>query len=200
MSKQWIAVLVVVVGLAAGAYALTKFSDESGPVDIGRAAPEFRAIDLASGDTVSLRTAYKGQVTLVNIWATWCVPCKTEMPAMQEAFARFKDQGFKVVAVSIDEGSEAPVKEFTQVMGLTFDVWHDRLSGQGGDIQLLYQTTGVPESFLLDKDGLIVKRVIGAYDWSSPASTRLIARTLGVPEPVEQVEPVASVGPAPATE
>jgi len=197
MSKQWIAVGIVVLGLVAGAFALTSFSDESGPVDIGRAAPAFRAIDLATGDTTNL-TSYKGQVTLVNIWATWCVPCKTEMPAMQRAYARFKDQGFKVIAVSIDEGSEQPVVDFTKEMGLTFDVWHDRLAGQGGDIQMLYQTTGVPESFLLDKDGVIVKRVIGAYDWSSPASTKLIARTLGVPEPADAAEPPAP--PAAASE
>lgn len=183
MSKQWIIVALVVAALVAGAVLLVQRSDNTGPVDIGAAAPDFRAIDLATGDTVSLRDRYRGQVTLVNIWATWCVPCKTEMPAMQGAFARFKDQGFRIVAVSIDEGSEEPVQDFVRDMGLTFDVWHDRLADQGGNIQYRYQTTGVPESFLLDKDGVIVKRVIGAYDWSSPASTKLIARTLGVAEP-----------------
>lgn len=193
MSKQWIIVGVVVLGLVGGAFALTRFSDESGPVDIGREAPDFRAIDLATSDTASLRGDTRGAVTLVNIWATWCVPCKTEMPAMQEAYARFKDQGFRVVAVSIDEGDETPVKDFTREMGLTFDVWHDRLGRDGGDIQLRYQTTGVPESFLLDKDGVIVKRVIGAYDWASPASAKLIARTLGIPEPETDVAPAAAM-------
>ena len=182
MSKQWAIVGVVVLGLAAGAWTLTQATGETGPVDIGRTAPTFKAIDLATGDTVDLRTRYKGQVTLVNIWATWCIPCKTEMPAIQQAYARFKDQGFRVAAVSIDEGSEAPVQQFVKEMGLTFDVLHDRVP-VGGNVQSLYQTTGVPESFLLDKDGTIVKRVIGAYDWASPASTKLIARTLGVAEP-----------------
>lgn len=182
MSKQWTIVGVIVAGLGVGAWSLARSTGETGPVDIGAKAPEVRAIDLATNDTVSLRGYAKGHVTLVNIWATWCIPCKTEMPAMQEAYSRFKDQGFKVVAVSIDEGSEEPVQEFVKSMGLTFDIWHDRLP-QGGNIQYAYQTTGVPESFLLDADGRIVKRVIGAYDWASPASTALIARTLGVPVP-----------------
>jgi peroxiredoxin len=174
MSKQWILVLTIVGGLALGAFALTRLAPRENAVELGRVTPDFTVLDLATGDTVTLRTRYKGHVTLVNIWATWCVPCKTEMPAMQQAFEKFQARGFRVAAVSIDEGSSAPVTAFAKDLGLTFDVLHDPTTL----IKETYQTTGVPESFLLDQDGTLVKRVIGAYDWASPASAKLLERTL----------------------
>lgn len=168
-------VLGVIAGLAAGAYALVRFGPENTGVEIGRKAPDFRLVDLATGDSVSLRTLAKGEVTLVNIWATWCEPCKEEMPAMQRTFAELAPRGFRIIAVSIDNGDGAPVKAFAQGLGITFDILQDR----SGNIQQVYQTTGVPESFLLDRDGSIVKRVIGAHDWSSGANRKLIERYLG---------------------
>lgn len=98
---------------------------------------------------------------------------------MQKAYAALKDQGFTIAAVSIDEGPSADVTAFAKELGLTFDVLQD----QSGRISTLYQTTGVPESFLLDRDGTIVKRVIGAHDWSSPANQSLIRRMLGGSRP-----------------
>lgn len=174
MSRQWKIVLVIVLLLAGAAAALVRFAPDSGRVEIGAEAPDLRVLDLASGDSVSLRTGYDDTVTLVNIWATWCIPCRTEMPSMQEAYAALKDRGFRIAAVSIDEGDPEPVREFGRELGLTFDLLHDR----SGRIQQLYQTTGVPESFLLDRRGRIVKRVIGAHDWNSPANRALIERLL----------------------
>ena len=174
MSKQWMVVLGVIAGLIAGAYAMVRFGPENTGVEIGKKAPDFRLIDVATGDSVSLRTLAKGEVALINIWATWCEPCKEEMPAMQRAYADLAKRGFRILAVSIDNGDGAPVKAFVQQMGITFDVLQD----QSGNIQQLYQTTGVPESFLLDRDGTIVKRVIGAHDWASGANRKLIERYL----------------------
>lgn len=175
MSKQWIMVLGVIAGLVAGAWALVRFGPENTGVEIGKKAPDFRLVDLSTGDSVSIRTLAKGDVALVNIWATWCEPCKEEMPAMQRAYAELEARGFRIIAVSIDNGDGAPVKEFAQQLGITFDILQDR----SGAIQQLYQTTGVPESFLLDRDGTIVKRVIGAHDWASDANRKLIERYLG---------------------
>lgn len=184
--RQWVVVALVLGGLALGAWALSRFGGPAQRVTVGGKAPDFRALDLATGDSVDLRAHYKGKVTLVNIWATWCIPCRQEMPAMQKAWVRLKDRGFAIAAISIDEGSPEPVTRFAQELGLTFDILHDR----SGRIQQVFQTAGVPESFLLDADGIIVKRVIGAHDWSSPANIALIQRSLGI----EPSDP-ATVGP-----
>ena len=174
MRKQWIAVIAIVAGLALGAAALVKFSPDNQRVEVGARAPEFTAVDLASGDSVSLRDRYKGHVTLVNIWATWCIPCRVEMPAMQSVFDSLRTRGFRIAAVSIDEGDPTEVRNFAAELGLTFDILHD----PSGRIQQVYQTTGVPESFLIDRSGAIVKRVIGAHDWSSPVNRQLVERLL----------------------
>lgn len=174
MSRQWVIVGAIVAALGLGVVALTRFGPEIEQVQVGAKAPDFRVVDLANGDSVSLRKRYAGSVTLVNIWATWCVPCRTEMPSMQEAYAAFKPRGFRIAAVSIDEGSPDAVRQFVRELGLTFDILLD----QSTLMQQAYQTTGVPESFLLDRNGVIVKRVIGAHDWNSPANRKLIERYL----------------------
>ena len=74
MSKQWIFVGLVLAGLAGGAIIMTQLGNEVKPVAVGSVAPDFKAIDLATGDSVSLHARYRGKVPLINIWATWCVP------------------------------------------------------------------------------------------------------------------------------
>ena len=177
MSKQWIFVALVVAGAAVGVTIMTRVGSEVAPVQLGAVAPEFHAIDLATGDSVSLHERYRGKVTLVNIWATWCVPCKVEMPAMERLYDSLAPRGFAIAAVSIDEGSPDDVRAFGQELGLSFDLLQDRSTR----IQRTYQTTGVPESFLLDRRGVIVKRIIGAHDWSSPANRALVERLLDEP-------------------
>ena len=177
MSKQWIFVGLVIAGVAAGATIMTRVGSEVAPVQVGATAPEFRAIDLASGDSVSLHQRYRGKVTLVNIWATWCVPCRVEMPAMEQLYTTLAPRGFAVAAVSIDEGPPEDVRKFGAQFKLTFDLLQDRSTR----IQQLYQTTGVPESFLLDRNGVIIKRVIGAHDWNSAANRALVERLLAEP-------------------
>jgi cytochrome c biogenesis protein CcmG, thiol:disulfide interchange protein DsbE len=176
MSKQWTMVGVVVAALALGAAALTWVAP-TGAVEINREAPNFEVMDLATRDTVSLED-YRGSVTLVNIWATWCLPCRDEMPSMQALYDSLAGRGFRIAAISIDEGSPEDVVAFAQQLGLSFDILHDR----SGTVERLYQTTGVPESFLLDRRGILVKRVIGAHDWSSPANRSTVERLLAQPE------------------
>lgn len=177
MSKQWIFVIAVIVGLVLGAIALVKFGPEVQQVAVGNTAPDYKAVNLKTGDTVGVRSSYKGHVTLVNIWATWCVPCRKEMPSMQALYDSLAPDGFRIAAVSIDMEGPDVVRDFTSELGLTFDILHDR----SGEIQQAYQTTGVPESFLLDTNGVIMKRVIGDHDWTSPANRALVRRLLGQP-------------------
>jgi len=178
MSKQWTIVIVIVAGLLLGAAALARLGEGVARVEVGARAPEFRVADLGTGDSVSLRERYTGKVTLVNIWATWCVPCRAEMPSMEALYTALAPRGFAIAAVSIDEGNPAEVRAFAEELRLTFDILHDRSTA----IQRAYQTTGVPESFLLNREGIIVKRVIGAHDWNSPANRALVERLLDEPE------------------
>jgi cytochrome c biogenesis protein CcmG/thiol:disulfide interchange protein DsbE len=173
-SRQWIAVGCIVGGLALGAAALIRYGSEGTRVEVGAKAPDFEVYDLAAGDSLWLRKHYKGTVTLVNIWATWCIPCKVEMPALQRAYDSLGAQGFKIAAVSIDVESPETVRKFTDEMHLTFDILQDK----SGRIQEKYLTTGVPESFLLDRSGTIVRRVIGAHEWDSPLNLALVRRLL----------------------
>jgi cytochrome c biogenesis protein CcmG, thiol:disulfide interchange protein DsbE len=96
------------------------------------------------------------------------------MPAMEQVYRALAPRGFAVAAVSIDEGGPDDVRAFGQELGLSFDLLQDRSTR----IQQIYQTTGVPESFLLNRQGVIVKRIIGAHDWNSPANRALLERLL----------------------
>ena len=177
MSKQWILVAAVVSGLVVGGAALAKFGRNVDRLEVGSRAPDFRAIDLATGDSVSLHERYRGSVTLVNVWATWCAPCRVEMPSMEQAYQSMAPYGFKIAAVSIDEGDPEDVRAFGRELGLSFDLLQDRST----KVVETYQTTGVPESFLLDRNGILVKRIIGPHDWNSPVNRALIQRLLDEP-------------------
>src|SRR5919109_2082289 len=126
MSRQWAFVGAIVGGLVIGATVLNRLGSEVARVAVGARAPDFHAIDLATGDSVSLRERYRGAVTLVNIWATWCEPCRIEMPAMERLYQSLGPEGFKIAAVSIDEGDSEDVRAFGSKLGLSFDLLQDR--------------------------------------------------------------------------
>ncbi len=173
MKAQWIAVAVVVVILGAGLTLGLKLKPEIFPVQVGSAAPAFTATDLQSGRPVTLGD-FKGQVVLLNVWATWCEPCKVEMPSMEQLQKDLGPSGLKILAVSVDQGGAPAVKQFARDLGLTFQILHD----PSGDIQRIYQTTGIPESFVINRAGKIEKKVIGAADWTATVNEDLVRRLL----------------------
>jgi len=132
----------------------------------GMPAPNFTLPDL-DGNMVSLAD-YKGKVVLLNIWATWCPPCVEEMPSMEKLHQALKDEKFAILAVSIDESGAEAVRPFMKKHKLSFLALIDT----AGAINSLYQTTGVPESFVIDKDGRIVEEVIGPRDWAAASAIR----------------------------
>lgn len=175
MARQWVFVGAVLGGLGLGGAALIWYAPDTEAVAVGVRAPDYRVVDVETDDSLSLRAHYRGHVTLINIWATWCVPCKVEMPDMQRLYDSLEPLGFRIAAVSIDEEGPDVVRAFASDLKLTFDILQDR----DGGIQQVYQTTGVPESFLVDTTGIIMKRVIGAQDWSAPVNVALIRRLMG---------------------
>lgn len=152
------------------------------PVLTGAEAPDFVATNMA-GETVHL-SDYRGRVVLVNIWATWCGPCRNEMPAMENLYKDLQGTDFEILAVSVDaargqvDAGGRPggdLQAFANELGLTFPILHD----PSGKIEQIYQTTGVPETFLVGRDGLIYKKVAGGTDWAAPVNQELVRRLLG---------------------
>jgi peroxiredoxin len=173
IKKQWGFVAGIVLLLGGGVAFAAKLRDEIVFVQPGSRAPQFTAKNIAT-DSVVTFDAYRGKVVLLNIWATWCAPCRTEMPSIERLHQRLQGTDFRVVAVSVDVGDEQVVEDFVREMGLTFDVLQDRSTA----IQQIYQTTGVPESFVIDRNGVIVKKEIGDRLWDSPINETLVRRLL----------------------
>lgn len=173
MKKQWVAVLLIIAAITAATVLAVKFSADINPVEVSSRAPDFHAVNLASGRSQGL-AAYRGKVVLLNIWATWCEPCRTEMPSIERLQQQLGGTDFAILAVSVDKDPSDVVKQFQRQYGLTFAILQDRT----GDIQRIYQTTGVPESFVINREGLIVKKVIGAHEWDSETERGLIRRLL----------------------
>ncbi|MEP6617878.1 MAG: TlpA disulfide reductase family protein [bacterium] len=175
--QQWSVVLGVVLFLGAGLFAAVHFlGNELFPVAVGMDAPPItaRSIDAAPHDK-SLAD-YKGKVVILNIWATWCQPCRTEMPSMEKLYKEFAADGLAIVAVSVDDaGTEATIRDFAKEFGLTFEILHD----PKGETARRYQVTGYPESFIIGREGTIRRKVFAAADWSSDANRALIRELLG---------------------
>ena len=127
----------------------------------GQPAPNFTYPGL-NGKMISL-SDYRGRVVFLNIWATWCPPCREEMPSMEKLYKGLKGEGFEILAVSIDASGAGAVAPFMKEFRLSFPALLD----PEGTIQQRYHTTGIPESFIIDKKGIVVKKVIGATDWAT---------------------------------
>jgi peroxiredoxin len=143
----------------------------------GLPAPNFTLPGL-DGKMVSL-TDYKGKVVFLNIWATWCPPCREEMPSMEKLYNELKGDGFEILAISIDVLGATVVAPFMKEYRLSFPA----LLNPAGTIQRLYWATGIPESFIIDKNGIIVKKIIGARDWASTESVRSFRDLIQKPLP-----------------
>jgi thiol-disulfide isomerase/thioredoxin len=112
---------------------------------------------------------------MINVWATWCLPCRVEMPSIEALNKAYGPKGLKIVAVSIDDpGTDAAIRAFVKQYGLTFEVLHD----PQGRISDLYDVTGYPETFIVGKDGVIRKKLMSATDWNSPEARALVDRLL----------------------
>jgi peroxiredoxin len=140
---------------------------------IGTKAPDFQLKDMAAR-TVSL-SSFKGKVVLVSFWATWCPPCRAEMPALNKLYKGYRDKGLVVVAVSTDRKVEY-VKDYLGKYPVDFPVLMD------SDVKVSrqYGVFSMPTSFLLDKNGIIIKRYLGEEDWNSTEIKSVIKAALGL--------------------
>jgi len=132
------------------------------PPQIGKPAPDFSLSDM-NGKKVTL-SEYKGKVVILNFWATFCGPCKEEMPSLNNLFLAFKKDGLVVLAISTDD-SEKPVQSFIKAKSIAFPVLIDK------DQQVFfdrYTVLGLPTTFIIDRDGIIRDKILGDRPWDGP--------------------------------
>lgn len=115
---------------------------------IGEPAPDF-TLATPEGQNVTL-SQFQGQVVLINFWATWCPPCRLEMPFLEAAYERYKDQGFTVLAVDQQESPQA-VRAYFQELGLSFPVVIDST----GEVSSLYRVLALPTTYIVDRNGVV---------------------------------------------
>jgi cytochrome c biogenesis protein CcmG/thiol:disulfide interchange protein DsbE len=165
--NKWIYAIITAIVLGTGWIYLSRVprentTDGSPPPSPreGFSAPGFTLELLSDSDPkqeVSLAD-YRGQVVMINIWATWCPPCRAEMPAIQEAYHEYKDQGLVVLAINTTfQDSEADVRAFVTEFELSFPILLDRT----GDASMRYQLRGLPSTYFIDRKGVIQSVIIG---------------------------------------
>jgi peroxiredoxin len=163
--------LVVVVGLA---FAYVHLAENKGyALRTGIEAPAFRLPSLAGGE-VDL-SSLRGKMVVLNFWATWCPPCVAEMPSLERLHRALGPEGLAVVAVSADEDG-AELARFVSEHALTLPVLRDpggRVAGSE------YRTTGYPETFTLDRNGVILEHVVGPAEWDTPEALAHFRALLG---------------------
>ncbi len=128
----------------------------------GAVSPDF-TLESFSGGNVSL-SELRGKVVLLNFWASWCPPCREEIPSLYTLNSVMSGKNFRLLAVAIDEGGRDAVAQFFGRMGVSLPTLFD----PGGHVGKRYGITGVPESFVIDKHGIIRKKVVGPLDWNDP--------------------------------
>jgi peroxiredoxin len=141
---------------------------QRGVVKPGDPAPNFQLRDM-NGRTVSL-TDLRGKVVLLNFWATWCGPCRVEMPAMERLYRTYDRKDFEILAVSTDAQGAAVTRPFQQENRLTFPILHDADFRVG----LSYGARTLPMTFMVDRQGIVRHHIFGARDWEAPEAHQLI--------------------------
>jgi peroxiredoxin len=142
---------------------------ESPVASVGKPAPDFDTIDM-KGNVWSL-SKQKGQVVFVNFWATWCAPCREEMPSMQRLYAKLPKDKFKMIAL-FNNDKPAVVEGFVAKLGITIPI----LSDESNIIGTKYGLTGLPETFIIDKQGVIREKHIGPAEWDSPKFVDMLTK------------------------
>jgi cytochrome c biogenesis protein CcmG/thiol:disulfide interchange protein DsbE len=160
--KRFVSLLLLSTSMLAGCYSGTR------PPRIGNPAKEFSVQD--SDRKVSL-DQFRGQIVVLNFWATWCPPCLEELPSLMTMQERMRGRGVVVVGVSIDVDQDA-YHRFLKQQGINFLTVRDPQQKVAG----LYGTTGWPETYIIDRQGVLRRKFVGAVDWNEPEIVQFLSR------------------------
>jgi peroxiredoxin len=163
-----VCLMVALVGIGgAAAPDILSFAVRNG-VKLGELAPDFQLRDL--NDRLVTLSDLRGKVVLLNFWATWCGPCRVEMPTMEQLYRTFSRKDFEILAVSIDVQGVAITRPFQQEYHLTFPILHDADYRVG----LTYGARTLPMTFLVDRQGVVRHRIFGVRDWGTSEAQQLV--------------------------
>ena len=137
-------------------------------IKLGEPAPDFQLRDL--NDRLVTLSGLRGKVVLLNFWATWCGPCRVEMPAMEQLYQTFSRKDFEILAVSTDAQGVAITRPFQQEHHLTFPILHDVDYRVG----LTYGARSLPMTFMVDRQGIVRHQIFGARDWGASEAKQLV--------------------------
>ncbi|MBI2883850.1 MAG: TlpA family protein disulfide reductase [Candidatus Methylomirabilis oxyfera] len=142
--------------------------------DTGHLAPDF-TLKTLEGNTIQLSEFRGKKVVLINFWATWCPPCRLEMPTMQQIYSEYKERGFEILAVNIEPDAEQAISDFVKELRLTFPILLDP------DMKVIrkFRVIGLPVSVLIDRQGIVRAKEIGYHDWTGRASRKQVETLLG---------------------
>ncbi|MDH3222801.1 MAG: TlpA family protein disulfide reductase, partial [Gemmatimonadota bacterium] len=147
-------------------------------LDFGDPLPAFSATHMDDGNPVEL-TDYRGRVLLLNLWATWCVPCRTETPYLQSLYEEYEKDGLEVVGVSVDRaGAREEVRAFAQEMGVTYDILLD----PQGRAETTFRARGLPNSILVGRDGAVIFSWLGPVEEGDPTFLAGLREALRTPQ------------------
>lgn len=134
----------------------------------GEIAPEFILKNL-NGTEVNLKE-FRGKAVLLNFWATWCSPCRIEIPSMVELYKKYKDRDLEIIGVNLDKLGKSEVEKFSQEHKINFPV----LLNPSGDVASLYGVVVLPTTIILDRNGMIKSKIRGAVDWTAEANLKTV--------------------------
>ena len=173
--KSCLMALIVSIGLLNAPFVSANPFSVMGitPVTQKVLAPGF-SLDNLNGDNASL-VDYTGEVILLNFWATWCMPCRQEMPAMERLWQRYKNKGLVVLGVSNDDAEKRRrVATFVKKVDLSFPILLDTKSL----VSDLYGVSGIPVSYLISRDGIVLAKIVGTREWDSQDAFSLVENLL----------------------
>ena len=136
-------------------------------------APDFTLPDIMNGDKVTL-SALKGKWVFLNFWATWCTPCVIEMPMMEKLYKEMRKEGMEMLAISVDEGSPAMVKEFIDRYKFTFTILHD----PENSVMREYGVRSIPKTYFVDPDGNVQAKAEGVREWDNPEMLKFFRQVM----------------------
>ena len=142
-------------------------------VEIGQEAPPYAARAL-NGDSVSL-ALLRGKPVLLNVWATWCLPCKEEIPYLESLHGTHAAQGLQIVGVSVDaRGDEEKINEFARDFSMTYPIWRD----PDERVNSRFLAIGVPSTYLIDRNGILRWKHLGTLRATTPGFAAALEQVL----------------------